>query len=122
VLGELALEGPEGTVVRMRADGTVLVEEQPVGVLHPDGRYVGSGDDLVAELRADGALVGRGRHLATIDRDAVAVVPSGDTLRFTSAGVLEWNVLASADLELRLDPADTPARRAAMVLVVLFLV
>jgi hypothetical protein len=118
VLGELRVAGPEGTLFELHADGSVIVNGEGIGALGTDGRYVALGDDLVAEIDAEGKLVGRGRLMGVIAEDGTTTLTSGETIGFDATGKVEWN---RSGVELRLEPPDAPAKRAAMMLIILLL-
>jgi hypothetical protein len=114
----LRVVGTEGVAIELRSDGTVIAGGQEAAQLGPDGRLV-TGDEVVAAIEADGKLIGHDRVIGNVAEDGSATLAGGETLGFDASGKVEWN---REGVELRLDPADSPAKRAAMMLIIVLMI
>lgn len=120
VIADVSIVGPDGVLFELRADGSVVAQGQRVGTLGGDGRLVTPEGEVVAQL-ADGHLSVAGRPVARIEGRVATLDEDGARLEFGADGQLRSAEGVDDDMPVRLEPADSPAATAALVLVLVFM-
>lgn len=124
VLAPARAMGPDGLIFELSADGTVVAQGQAVGTLSAEGTLTTSDGERVADL-VDGRLSIGGRAAARIE-GGVAILEGfdGDDLRleFGDDGLLRSSRGPDNDMFVRIEPADSPASLAMLVLVVVLMI
>jgi len=109
----------EDGVVGMNSEGVVTLEGEEGGArFHPDGRIEVEGEGVVARLEGD-ALIADGEQVAEVTHEGIIRVDQYE-LSFAADGSVTG--LPADAPPIRLEPADTPARRAAAVTLVMMIV
>ena len=119
-LADVRVLGPEGVLFELHADGSVEARGERVGTLSPEGRLVTPDGEVVAEL-AHTQLSVAGRPVARLE-GRVAELNDGSTrFEFGADGLLRTATGPDDDMPVRLEPADSPAATAALMLVLVLM-
>lgn len=108
--------GPDGELLRLLEDGTIVVRGSRVGRLAADGRIVEADIDLAVD--AAGEIRLGGEILARIDGARMSFVGESTTFEIVP-GALE--IATEGEVEERLDLEGNPPPRTALFLAVLLM-
>lgn len=113
MLAELTMTDTGGQTLALHADGSVELDGGTNISIDPDGRVTADGE-VIAVLEGNN-VVANGQTVATISEDGTGQI--GDRrVSFDETGALVGGNPDGPGMTL--SPADTPARRAAMLLLI----